>query len=224
MTSHANGRPGPGPGLGGTGQIADDLYLIAHHEVSGKPHLQPRALGLGLAGALLAELILTGTITVTTAAVTATGHARAGDQLTQRIADQMAAEPQQHRVDTWLAFLGRTAAADVAARLAHAGYLARASARRTWRGHRWIPVDPDCAFAPITRVSVALNPSSATVTGVTLAGLATACGLGPRLSLYLPDGARDRTDTWVTRLHPDLREVITHTQAAVDSALLAHRV
>jgi Golgi phosphoprotein 3 (GPP34) len=40
--------------LGGTGRLADDLYLLAHHDVTGKPYLQPRAIGIGLAGALLA--------------------------------------------------------------------------------------------------------------------------------------------------------------------------
>jgi hypothetical protein len=48
--------------LSGTGRLADDLYLMAHHEVTGKPYLQPRAAGLGLAGALLAELMLSGTL------------------------------------------------------------------------------------------------------------------------------------------------------------------
>ena len=58
------GQPGVLPGKAqcrwGTGRLADDLYLLAHHEMTGKPHLQPRALGLGLAGALLAELMLAG--------------------------------------------------------------------------------------------------------------------------------------------------------------------
>ncbi len=45
-------------GLSGTGRLADDLYLLAHHERTGRAHLQPRAVGLGLAGALLAELML----------------------------------------------------------------------------------------------------------------------------------------------------------------------
>ena len=34
-------------GLGGTGRLADDLYLMAHHDVSGRPYLQPREAGLG---------------------------------------------------------------------------------------------------------------------------------------------------------------------------------
>jgi hypothetical protein len=58
VTGQASGRPGPVPGPGGTGRLADDLYLIAHHELTGRPHLAPRAVGLGLAGALLAELVL----------------------------------------------------------------------------------------------------------------------------------------------------------------------
>lgn len=43
--------------LAGTGRIADDLWLIAHHEVTGRPHLPRRAIGVGMAGGLLAELL-----------------------------------------------------------------------------------------------------------------------------------------------------------------------
>src|SRR6266704_4142496 len=50
--------------LSGTGRLADDLYLMAHDDRTGKPLLQPRAAGLGLAGALLAELVLAGRIEV----------------------------------------------------------------------------------------------------------------------------------------------------------------
>lgn len=35
--------------LSGTGRVADDLYFLAHHEVTGKPFLQRRTLGIGLA-------------------------------------------------------------------------------------------------------------------------------------------------------------------------------
>ena len=34
--------------LSGTGRLADDLYLMAHHDISGKPHLQPQQLDPGL--------------------------------------------------------------------------------------------------------------------------------------------------------------------------------
>lgn len=122
MTGQANGRPGPVPGLGGTGRLADDLYLIAHHELTGRPHLAPRAVGLGLAGALLAELVLAHAITVETGTVTSVWPGQAGDPLTAAVAGQIVSESPQRPVADWLAFLAHTAPGDVAARLAQAGY------------------------------------------------------------------------------------------------------
>jgi hypothetical protein len=84
-------------------------------------------------------------------------------------------------------------------------------------------VDPDCAFAPLTRALTALDGSQPVhPIGATLAGLATACGLGPRLLSYVPPNAR-RAEDAVEHLWPGLRELITQTRAAVDSAVLAHR-
>ena len=141
MTGHANGRPRPA--LGGTGRIADELWLIAHHEVSGRAHLQPRALGLGLAGGLLAELLLDDAITITACTVTA-GPARPGDQLTAQVAARIGAEGPGYPVRDWLAFLGRTGSDDVAARLAASGYLAPAPAGpgAARAGYRPIPTAP----------------------------------------------------------------------------------
>ena len=62
MTRPAGGPRARVPALGGTGRLADDLYLIAHHELTGRPQLAPRAVGLGLAGALLGELVLAGAV------------------------------------------------------------------------------------------------------------------------------------------------------------------
>ena len=62
--------------LAGTGLVADDLYLMAHHEVSGRPVLQPRPLGLGLAGALPAEVMLDAGIAVRHDGVVLPGNAR----------------------------------------------------------------------------------------------------------------------------------------------------
>ena len=53
------------PVLSGTGRLADDLYLIVHHEISGRPYLSPRAAGIGMAGGLLAELLAAQTPVVT---------------------------------------------------------------------------------------------------------------------------------------------------------------
>jgi hypothetical protein len=146
--------------------------------------------------------------------------------LALRVLRARLAEREQLPVRAWLLFLARTAAQDVAGRLERSGYLARdRSPRRPWRAQRWVPVDADCAFAPVARVQAALgSPGRATAGGVTLAGLADACGLGSYLSPHLPPAASGSLRAAVGRLDPGLREVIAQTQAAVDSAVLAHRV
>ena len=116
-----------------------------------------------------------------------------------------------------------TAARNVAARLEQAGYLTRRP-RRPWRAGRWVPADPDCAFMPLTRARSALDSgrSPPRPCGV-LAGLAAACGLGTRLAGLRPAGARSPQDASALLARP-LRELIAQTQAAVDSAVLAHRI
>lgn len=219
----------PVAGLSGTGRLADDLYLLAHHEATGKPHLQPRAVGLGLAGALLAELMLAGRIVLSAGQVVAAdGPAADGpvapDALARSVLSLVAGEPRRHPARDWLVFLASTAPQDVAARLEQSGYLARVTSRLPFRAGQWVPADCDCAFAPLLRVKAALDPArSPAAQNLTLAGLSVACGLGRQLALYLPEGAHRRIQEVTGQLHPSLRELIAHTQAAVDSALLSHR-
>jgi len=211
--------------LSGTGRLADDLYLLAHHEVTGKPHLQPRAVGLGLAGALLAELMLSGNAYLWPDRIAVTDRSPPEEGLARSVLGLLVSEPEQHAPRDWLLFLARTAAEDVARRLEQSGYLIRISSRRPWRGERWVPVDSDCAFAPFLRVKSALDSSRpVTVQNAVLASLAVACGLGRRLALYLPPKAHHRLQEAAQQLHPSLRDLIAQTQAAVDSALLSHRV
>jgi hypothetical protein len=60
--------------------------------------------------------------------------------------------------------------------------------------------------------------------GAVLAGLVIACGLGFRLAQYAPPRAGRSVEQAVAQLEPGPRELIAQTQAAVDGALLAHRV
>ena len=212
-------------GLSGTGRLADDLYLVAHHEQTGKPHLQPRALGLGLAGTLLAELMLSRSIRLWRGVITAADGILPGDDLARSVLGQVASEREHLPPRDWLLYLARTAAGDVARRLEQSGYLTRVSTWRFGRGERWVPVDADCAFAPLVRVKSALGPSGPVAAqNAALGGLAAACGLGHQLALYLPPNAHRRLEEAAAQLDPGLRDLIAQTQAAVDSALLAHRV
>jgi hypothetical protein len=213
-------------GLSGTGLVADDLYLLAHNDVTGRPYVQPRALGLGLAGGLLAELMLAGVLGLWDEAVVITGRVPLEDRLARQVLSQVTSEYQRHPVRDWLLYVGRTAAQDVARRLERAGYLAQTGGWDRWRtGCRWRPVDRDNAFAPVLRVRAVLDASRVPVVeGVVLAGLAEACGLGFRLAQYTPARPTRPLDHAVAQLDPGLRELIAHTRAAVDSALLAHRI
>jgi len=210
--------------LSGTGRLADDLWLMAHHELSGKPYLAPRAAGLGLAGALLAELMLAGMIGIWPGGVVAAGRTPPADGLARFVFDLVLSEHEQYPARDWLLFLARTAAGDVARRLGQSGYLTQAAARRPWHGERWVPVDPDCAFAPVSRVLAVLDPARpVTAPGAALAGLAGACGLGPRVLMYASPKARRGLEEAAGQLQPGLRDLIAHTRAAVDSAVLSHR-
>lgn len=214
----------PGGGLSGTGLVADDLYLLGHDDRNGRPLLQPRALGTGLAGALLAELMLTGCIALRhDAAVVITRSTPAVAVQQQALLRQIAGEPGPAPAASWLRFWAATAARDVAGRLEQAGYLRPACSRVPWRRGRWVPLDPDAAFAPVLRVRSALDPAQPlTAHTAALAGLTFACGLGFRLGQYQTHAIRPIPDA-VAHLSPGLRELIAVTQTAVDSAVLSHR-
>jgi len=226
--SAGHGYPGPlNAGLSGTGLVADDLYLMAHDDRTGKPQLQPRALGIGLAGALLAELMLAGCIGLRRdSAVVIVSDVPRETVMRHALLKQVADEPGPQPVQAWLRFLARGAARDVALRLEQAGYLEHVRSWIPGRQGRWIPVDPDWAFAPMLRVRSALDPARpVTPHAAALTGLAAACGLSFRLDQYQYQTQADRSiQDAVAALGPGLRELITQTQTAVDSTVLSHRM
>jgi Golgi phosphoprotein 3 (GPP34) len=213
-------------GLSGTGRVADDVWLLAHNDVSGRPYVQPRAMGLGLAGGLLSELALTGALSVRHDGIVVMQARRPPpDELLVRVLSQMAREPVAHPVGEWLAYLARSAPADVAARLAASGYLAQGKSLLPWRGSRWRPTDRDSAFSPVLRVRAAADASRPLATcDAVLAGLADACGLGFRLAPYTPAQRARPLHNAVAQLPPGLRSLIACTRTAVDSAVLTRRL
>ena len=218
-TRPAGRHEGPGPldtRLSGTGLVADDLYLLAHDDRTGKPLLPPRPLGTGLAAALLAELMLACWLGLRSDTAVVTGEdvppaAVTGHVLLKQITD----EPSPLPVQAWLGFLSQTAVRDVALRLGQAGYLTRVRSRVPGRPGRMVPVNPDWAFAPMLRVGSALDPNrEVTPYAAALAGLAVACGLGFRLDQYQAQAGRCTADA-AACLAPDLRQLIIQTQIAV---------
>lgn len=174
----------PVPGFAGTGLVADELWLLGHDDRTGKSLLQPRALGTGLAGALLAELMLAGWITLRAGgAVVITRSAPAEAVRQHPLLRLVAGEPGPAPVSSWLRFLAAGAARQVAGRLEEAGYLQPVRSRLPQRQVRWVPVNPDWAIGPMLRVRSALDPAQPlSARAAALTGLAVACGLGFRLN------------------------------------------
>jgi hypothetical protein len=222
--AEVHGHRGPlDSGLRGTGRVADDLFLLAHDDRSGRPRLAARPLGLGLAAGLLAELMLGNQPAITVGEDGALRIAREvpGTAISRHpLLSQVDLEPVLHPVPDWLAFLARDAARDVGTRLEQAGYLTRAGRRFPGRPARLVPADADWAFAPVNRVAAGLDPRRLWEPyTAALAGLAYACGLGFRVEQYLTAG-RTVEDT-VSGLTPDLQALIRQAQITVSSAVLS---
>jgi Golgi phosphoprotein 3 GPP34 len=207
--------------LEGTALVADDLYLLAHHEVTGNPLLQPGPLSIGLAGGLLAELMVGGSISLRHDGATVARRSWPADDLARHVRDQIAAEREPRLVREWLLLLARNAREDVAGRLGRSGYTTRVGRRIPWRSRRWVPVDAGWAVAAVLRVRTVMDPTRPPASyEAALAGLALACGLGFRLDQY--QTAADRSvEEAVGQLRPDLRELIAETRAAIDCPAVA---
>jgi hypothetical protein len=126
-------------------------------------------------------------------------------------------------VRSWLRILAHSAEHDVAVRLEEAGYLEHVRARVPWRQGRWVPVDPDWAFAPVLRARAALDPTRPlTAYSATLVGLTVACGLGFKLSEHQAEDSRPVQGA-VVQLDLGLQELIAQTESAIESAVLSYR-
>jgi hypothetical protein len=138
----------------------------------------------------------------------------------------IAAEPRSHPVRTWLEVLTGDAARDVAVRLEQAGYLEHVPSRIPGHRGRWMPVNADWAFAPMTRVTSALDPARpVSAYAAALTGLADAAGLGYRLDQYRPPSSRpveDLVRDVVARLGPGLQELISQTRITVAGTVQSH--
>ncbi|MFD0884946.1 GPP34 family phosphoprotein [Streptosporangium algeriense] len=202
-------------------RLANDLFFVMHDNATGRMRVHARLAGLGLAAAILGELMLAGRTTVGLAAgqirVVVLDTAPPEDALTRTALNHIIAEPS-HRFHTWLQFLARTALADVAARMTADGLL-RPPGRRLSR--RQAPVDVNVAAWPGGRVNLAIERRKPlNVQDSVLLGLLVATG-GSRLVLweqnpgYLSDS--------IAALPAQLQELIAQTEAAVGDSIISRR-
>ncbi|TDB71348.1 GPP34 family phosphoprotein [Micromonospora sp. KC723] len=202
--------------------IADEFFLIAHNDSRGKAKLHPAATGLGLAGALLGELVLFGHLTVADGRITVIDRRPPADALSHTVLDQLIGEPQHQQIRTWLAFLAQSSVTSVGERLARAGVLRRQETRRLLRTTiSYLPIDLNAVAWPATRLRALLErPEPPAVPDAVLLGLVAAAGLGREVLWSASPRAHHRLGVLVPALPPPLRELVAHTEAAVGAAVL----
>lgn len=206
-------------------RLGDEFFFVALDDRTGRPRLSAKVLGLGLAGALLGELVLDERIGVAGDRVQVIERRPPMDALAHTILDHLVAEPGSHSVRTWLVFLARTSREQVAERLWRAGYIRRERSRRMLRTEAvYPPTDVNTAYAPTARLANNLgNGRQLTWPEAALAGLVVATGLEGHV-LYTSDpAAQDYLRHIVSHLTPDLHELVWHLHATVGDAVLTGR-
>ncbi|MEV0230602.1 GPP34 family phosphoprotein [Nonomuraea sp. NPDC050786] len=208
--------------------LADDFFLVSWDTTgSGKPRLHVQGIALGLAGALIGELVLHQRVTVQGTRL-AVADPR---QIMENVADKALADignsPHHTDVRTWLAYLARRSVDDVSGRLVATGLLERETPKLLKRKQcRFFSTDFSKAMWPATRLRLALvrwEPLSPQ--DMALAALVDACDM---TDTVLDDPADRRlARQYLTRLQDaiprPLGDLSRQVSAAVGDAVLTYR-
>lgn len=207
--------------------LADDLFLTAHDTVKGKSLLTPATLGLGLAAALLGELVLWRRLDIADAKIVLIDDRPTGDPAATAVLDQLLREGHHRAVRDWISFLATGIAIDlVERRLSRAALVQRQEKRGLLSSKVYfVPTDSMVAGWPATRVRTLIGRGEMLdVPDLVLAGLILATGLDQHVFVTLDARGRGLLfDQLRRRLPAMLHELVGHAEAAVGDAVMARR-
>lgn len=207
--------------------IADDFYLIGLDERTSRPRLHAKAMSLGTAAALLAELVLSNHIgLLDNRIVVAARYQPPTDPCLATMLRQIVAEPQ-HTVPTWLTFFAQTSTDDVIDRLVSSGYMRAEVTRGLLRNKEtFVPADPIAVSWRSLRIAHIISKRDLrTWEDLTLIGLVVATGL---VELVMYNASAEDIDNLrqiLVRLNDEasLHGLITQVEALIAAAVLAQR-
>jgi hypothetical protein len=206
--------------------LADDFFLLSHDERSGRPRQHPTAVALGLAGALLGELMLMERISTSPGGtVELLSYQPTADQLASTVLSALIGE-QTHSVHTWLSYFARTSTLMVANRLERKGVVSRVESRRLLRKDiLFIPNQgtSHAAWAATKLRHLLQGQKPMNFSDVVLAGLVEAAGLDQVVLWSVPPVAIEYRNYVVSTLSAPLRELIAQTKSTVGHAVLTNR-
>jgi hypothetical protein len=205
--------------------LADDFFLIAHDDRDGRSRLSPKSVELGLAGALIGELVLEQRILVEGPRLRLISREPPSDALAHTTLATMLAEPQHREVRTWLAYLGQTATDSIGQRLVRAGIVEQQQVRKLLRTTvRYVASDINLPAGRVVRLRRLLTSGEPMrVADTTLGGLAEATGLTGHILWDSDATSVRRLHAMVAALPPPLRDLIVQVEAAVGDAVLSQR-
>jgi hypothetical protein len=210
--------------------LADQFFLIAHEDRTGKSRLHPRATGLGLAAALISELVMQGRVRVIDGELFVVNPEPPGDALAHDVLDLLVAQRHHRELRTWMAYLAQDATERVGERLIRAGVLEPVVRRRLLSTQTvYMPMNSDqrngAAWIQVRLANILVQGRVVDITDRALTGLVAATGLTRHVLWDLPvhRPGLGHLHTVVETLPSDLREIVDHTEAAVGSVLAAGR-
>ena len=210
--------------------LADQFYLIAHDDRGGRSRLHPRATGLGLAAALIGELVLLDRLRLHAGELYVVSREAPGDALTHDVLDLLVVQRQHRELRMWLAFLAQDATTRVGERLLRAGYVEPVMRRGLWSTQtHYVPTSSAqrnaVAWAPVRLANMLVHGDVLDLEDQALAGLVFATGLTRYVLWDLPvhRAGMNHLYSIVESLPADLRELVEHTGASVGSVLAAGR-
>jgi Golgi phosphoprotein 3 (GPP34) len=205
--------------------LADEFFLTAHDE-DGKALLTERVLGLGLAAAVLGELILPHRLTIQNGLLRVVDRRPMDEPLGAWVLAQLLRDSGHANVRDWMSYLAKTAQDTVGRRLVHHGHVRRLERQRLLRGTvvRYQPVNIDQATWPRARLHHDLTGRAALPDhDVVLAGLILATGLDQHVWWNLDHTGRQHLIHLTRRVSPALRDLLAKAEAAVGEAVLSGR-
>ncbi|MEV1289803.1 GPP34 family phosphoprotein [Micromonospora sp. NPDC049679] len=150
----------PSADTGSEFTLAEEFFLIAHDDSSGKPLVNADLLTIGLAGSVLAGLVLAGRVTVLEQAIALMDERPVGDPLGDPLIAALRLRGDRHPVRAWIDYLRDGLTGAVAEDLESRGLIRVVLVRRPLTRRpaaRYPAVDPVKAVGPRVRLGHALG-------------------------------------------------------------------
>ncbi|WP_250008474.1 GPP34 family phosphoprotein [Actinoplanes sp. M2I2] len=207
--------------------LADDLFLTAHDTVKGKCLLSPATLGLGMASALIGELVLWRRVDIVDGKIQIIDDRPTGDPAATAVLDQLLREGHHRAVRDWISFLATGVATDLVERRLARSALVQRQEKRGLFGAKvsFVPSDSMIAGWPATRIRTFIGRGELLdIPDLVLAGLILATGLDQHVFVTLEARGRGQLfDQLKRRLPAMLLELVGQAEAAVGDAVMARR-